>query len=152
MARKWLVGLMALVLVAVAGYFVQSAIAAPRTQEARAVEVVEDFYGWYLDYIGQGEIRQNPLVDGAYREREDLTDAFIGDVDEALVQMAQGGFDPFLLAQDVPERIEIGEATVNGDAARVTVLMYWGGNPEPSERTVHLSRTDGAWKIAQVAF
>jgi hypothetical protein len=66
------------------------------------------FYTWYLGYIGDPATEQfrNPLVDGAYRESGFLTAAFIDKVDETIAGFDQGGFDPFLLAQDIPHRFQ----------------------------------------------
>lgn len=36
-------------------------------------------------------------------------------------------FDPFLNAQDVPEKYEIGAAAVKGSSSMVPVLFWWGG-------------------------
>jgi hypothetical protein len=74
---------------------------------ATPAEVVESFYEWYLDYTesaGAGEFR-NPLVDGAYQGSPFLTHDFVGKVDEMLKNMQQGGFDPFVCAQVIPNQI-----------------------------------------------
>ena len=116
---------------------------------AAAEAVVEDFYTWYLDYIGDrasGEFR-NPLVDGAYRESEHLDPAFIESVDELLASFDRGGYDPFLCAQDIPEEITVGEAEVDGDSALVPVETSFAGHTFE----VALSLLDGQWKIADIA-
>jgi hypothetical protein len=74
---------------------------------ATPAEVVESFYEWYRDYTGStgsGEFR-NPLVDGAYQGSPFLTENFVSQVDEALKNMQQGGFDPFVCAQVIPEQM-----------------------------------------------
>lgn len=53
-------------------------------------EVVTRFYGWYLNYIGEGEMRQNPLVDRAYRSSELLSEDFIAEIDETLASFEGG--------------------------------------------------------------
>jgi len=74
--------------------------------------VTAAFYGWYLDYLGDRELEEfkNPLVDQAYRSSQLLSERLISAVDQALDGMENGGFDPFLLAQDIPTsyRVEIG--------------------------------------------
>ena len=106
-------------------------------------EVVSAFYRWYIGYPG------NPLVDREYRESPYLAESFVGEVDE----IAQGGFrvDPFLLAQDIPERFSLDEVELSGDEALVVVSLYWGGNPTPTERRVDLELIDGEWKITDVS-
>ena len=113
--------------------------------------VVSSFYDWYLWYIrGSGEMR-NPLVDGAYRGCGALSDRFADEIERTLASFDKGGFDPILMAQDVPERVEVSEAAVAGDEASVKVQMFWGNNPTPSERTVTLVLIDGSWKIDAIA-
>lgn len=67
------------------------------------------FYTWYLGYMGdraQGEFN-NPLADRAYRDSQFLSSGFITSVDEMLAKETLGGFDPFLLAQDIPSDFSV---------------------------------------------
>jgi hypothetical protein len=67
------------------------------------------FYTWYLGYIDDrapGEFN-NPLTDRAYRESQFLSPDFIASVDEMLAKETLGGFDPFLLAQDIPSDFSV---------------------------------------------
>ena len=107
-------------------------------------EVVTRFYRWYIGYPG------NPLVDKEYRTSPYLAQAFIEDVDETLASFDRGGFDPFLLAQDIPEQFIVNEASVLEDRASVVIDFYWAGNPVPTPRQVDLEMIDGAWKIAGI--
>ncbi|MGW8318693.1 MAG: DUF3828 domain-containing protein [Candidatus Promineifilaceae bacterium] len=115
--------------------------------------VTEAFYGWYLKTIGDrssGEFH-NPLVEGLYKESPHLTEGFIGQIDEALAGMGgQSGFDPILLAQDIPISIKVQESSVNGSEATAIVSRTWAGNPEPSPLMVHLVQQDGLWRIDNV--
>ncbi len=114
--------------------------------------VVASFYNRYVGYIeNDGGAMRNPLADGFYRDCPELSETFVAAVDEAVASFDKGAFDPILLAQDVPERVAVGEAELVGDGARVTVEMFWGGNTEPSERVVTLERIDGNWEIVDVA-
>jgi hypothetical protein len=108
-------------------------------------EVVNRFYRWYIGYPG------NPLVDKEYRTSPDLAGSFVQAVDQALAAQERGGGDPFLLAQDIPERFVVGEAALSGERAAVALSLYWGGNPTPSHRQVHLERIDAEWKIVGVS-
>jgi hypothetical protein len=67
------------------------------------------FYTWYLGYIGDPATEQfrNPLVDGAYRESGFLTAEFIDKVDEIIAGFDGGGYDPFLLAQALPQGFSV---------------------------------------------
>jgi hypothetical protein len=108
-------------------------------------EIVTKFYRWYIGYPG------NPLVDKEYRTSPYLAASLVQEVDETLASFDRGGGDPFLLAQDIPERFIVDEATVSGDRASVAVNLYWGGNPTPSPRQVDLKLTDGEWKITRIS-
>jgi hypothetical protein len=73
-------------------------------QEADPVDVVERFYTWYLDYTGydtETEEFRNAIVDGSYREREELSPALIAEIEAEALRFA----DPFLCAQDTPHDI-----------------------------------------------
>ena len=157
MKGKWILGI-GVAIVVVAGGLTYAGAAAgglAYTRGAAVVEhsepaparVVSDFYSWYLGYIRGEEGLRNPLVDGAYRDCGYLTDRFVDEIERTLASFDKGGFDPILMAQDVPERVEAGEAAVTSDEASVTVQMFWGNNPTPSERTVKLVLVDGGWKI-----
>jgi len=114
-----------------------------REPELSPQEVVSAFYRWYIGYPG------NPLVDREYRESPYLAEPFVGEVDE----IAKEGFrvDPFLLAQDIPERFAVDGVEVSEDEASVVLSLYWGGNPTPTERRIHLRLIDGAWMITDVS-
>jgi len=108
-------------------------------------EVVTKFYRWYVGYPA------NPLVDESYRSSPYLSKAFVEEIDEALASLERGGADPFLLAQDIPERFAVGETMVSGDRAAVSVQLFWGGNPTPSERRVDLELIEGEWRITAIS-
>ncbi|MCA9974067.1 MAG: DUF3828 domain-containing protein, partial [Anaerolineales bacterium] len=116
-------------------------------------EVTEAFYGWYLDSIGDrgSDTFVNPLVAGLYRDSDYLTADFVRRIDETLAGFANGGYDPILLAQDIPERIAAQAPAGDDGTAIVVLLRYWGGNPEPSPMNVHLVRENGRWLIDGVS-
>ncbi len=108
-------------------------------------DVVDRFYRWYIGYPG------NPLADREYRASPYLTKEFIEKVDSDLAAMRTGGVDPFLGAQDVPERFEVGEAELQDGLALVPVAFYWSGNPSPSHRNVELELDKREWKICRIS-
>ncbi|MCZ7544382.1 MAG: YbjP/YqhG family protein [Anaerolineae bacterium] len=120
------------------------------TGAADPVEAVEGFYRWYLDAAQ----RINPVVEGAYRESAFLSADMIEAVDSLIAEAGPDhglGYDPFLCAQDVPERFEIGQvdALTDRDAA-VLVHGYFSHNPHPNAFVVSVHEQDGAWLIANV--
>ena len=65
--------------------------------------VVRSFYEGYLAYVANGVgAKCNPLVDRLYRDCPVLSERFVAEVDEAIGSFDKGGFDPILMAQDVP--------------------------------------------------
>jgi hypothetical protein len=100
--------------------------------------VVQKFYDWYLDY------EQNPLVDKAYQSSKYLTEDFIGKLDS----ITSGNIiaDPILCAQDLPEYITPGKATINDDKSSVPVTTSFEGHGFD----VVLSLENGDWLIDDV--
>jgi hypothetical protein len=110
-------------------------------------EVTAKFYSWYTGYPASTG-GNSPLADRAYRQSPYLTTDFIERVDGILTSFTDGGFDPFLCAQDVPERFEFDPATFSDDRAKVTARgVYSGGD---SSFVVGLRQENGAWKIWDV--
>jgi hypothetical protein len=111
------------------------------------VDVVESFYDWYLSYPG------NVVTDGAYRSSEYLTEEFVEKVDAVVASFDQGGYDPFLCAQDIPGDLFADEAMVSGDEAAVVVHQVWNVGTEyevAHDVVVELQMVDGAWTIADI--
>lgn len=116
--------------------------------EPSPAETVEEFYAWYLDFIGTGADFRNPLVERAYHDSPLLTGEFIAQVDELLTSMEGGGYDPFLQAQDVPTWFHVGRAEMAGDEQSAMVAVYTSF-PE-HVLNVRVVRVDGRWLIAGV--
>ena len=147
MKGRLVVGVALGVLVVVGGLVLVGLPEARATEVSAPEEVVSEFYEWYLGYIGGAGERRNPLVDRAYRSSDCLSEGFVAKVDEQLASAEHVLGDPFLMAQDVPVKVEVGEADMVGDEASVAVEMYWGGNPAPSKRMVSLVQVGGEWRI-----
>lgn len=119
-------------------------------------QVVEGFYDWYLGYIGDpvsGQMR-NPLVDGAYRSSEYLTEAFIQQVEDLLASFDKGGYDPFLCAQDIPRSFSVDAPAVSGQEAVVILRELWNPGTQyerAQDVRVALRMVDGVWKIDGIA-
>lgn len=107
------------------------------------------------EYIAQtrasmdgGEL--NMLQSGAYREHALLSPAFVAQVEAVKAGNTGGGYDPFLLAQDVPHTISVGQPVIEGDSATVFVGRYYAGNPQPTTMAVDLVRQEGRWLINDI--
>jgi hypothetical protein len=116
--------------------------------------VTQSFYDWYIESIarerGSSEFR-NLLVERAYLDNPLLTEAFKARVDEAVqgptsASSERGGYDPFLLAQDIPQDMFAQSVTVMGDEARVTVLRNWG-SPDLDAIFAHLQKVNDVWLL-----
>ncbi|MBN1976538.1 MAG: DUF3828 domain-containing protein [Anaerolineae bacterium] len=146
MKGKWVLGIGLAIVVAAAGLAYAGAAAAPGRDEPAPAQVVTDFYNWYLGYIRGAEEMRNPLADGAYRSSECLADSFIDEVDETVASFGKGGYDPFLMAQDIPQSVTVGEASIDGDEAQVRVETSFEGHA----LMVTLQRLDGKWQITSI--
>ncbi len=107
---------------------------------------VQRFYEWYLDYAESA----NPLVEGAYRASDLLSDQMIAHVDDLIANQSMGFADPFLCAQDIPQSFSA-EVMVMEDAhAEVLLSTFFAGNPVAHNSTVKLIRADVEWLIDSV--
>jgi len=148
---KWgLIALALVVIVAGSGSLVMAS--RPTASQAAPAQVVERFYAWYLAYPGEpGQApKRNALVDRAYTDRPELAPAFIEKVDGILASFDKGGYDPFLCAQDLPQRISPGEVAVQGSTATVTMDLTWAGNAMVSHFDVVLAQNGQSWQIVDV--
>lgn len=113
--------------------------------------VVDSFYSWYLDNVGydaeSGTFR-NPLVERAYAGREELSRAFVAEVDALLSSFEEGasGYDPFLCAQDIPTKVSVTTTEVVEDTAEVTVETSFSNH----NLRVLLETVDGEWLISDI--
>ena len=126
-------------------------VANASVRKARAPEeVVNSFYEAYLESIDLSSEGGNPLVSRAYRDNPYLHPEFVEAVDALLVSFENadqpGGYDPFLLAQDVPESVTVAEVATFDDIAHVRVTTSFEGH----EHLVTLTRLNGKWRVLAV--
>lgn len=82
-------------------------------------QVVEDFYVWFLELGPNGELND-------FRESPLISSAGMSAIEETL---AGGlGANPIVCAQDIPESVEVGKASVSGDQAEVLVESSFGNS------------------------
>lgn len=128
-----------------------TACAASAEAAASPQMVVESFYSWALEYTAFNEEtgeRANPMVDGAYIARPEISAAMIDSYEatRASFEPMGGGYDPFLCAQDIPTTFRVGETVVEGDQALVTVETSFANH----SFQVELTREAGEWLISDV--
>jgi hypothetical protein len=120
---------------------------------AGPAEVVQVFYDWYLDYIGDraSENFRNPLVDRAYHQSPLLTDDFKNHLDEVLDQEVAefGGYmaDPILCAQDIPQSIMVDVTRMNSEGVASSVVSTSFSNHLIS---VDLRQEGESWLIRNI--
>lgn len=119
----------------------------PMAGNASPAEVTAAFYTWYLDYIGQtgSEDMRNPLVDQAYQGHPLLSEALVQEVDALLASFDRGGYDPFLLAQDIPQDFSVDPGVAPG-----TAVVHLQFGPD-SVRHLLVTMDDSGRKIAAIA-
>jgi hypothetical protein len=106
----------------------------------RPEEVVENFYDWLMEYPG------NPRVDGAYKTSPFLTDVYIEQVGKGFNENQIGGVDPFMCAQDIPEKVFVHDAETMGKHAFVNVDSSFPGH----HFQIELELVEGEWKIRNI--
>lgn len=106
-------------------------------------ETVESFYNWYLQYEG------NPLSSGAYKTSDYLTDNFKNNIDQLLSSFDKGGYDPIVLAQDLPSGITVGNVLLDNGSATVTVSLNFNGTQKNLD--IKLLKVGDIWQIDNVA-
>lgn len=112
------------------------------TPAPAAVDVVSDFYYWYLGYPG------NVLAEGGYHDHEALTADFVARLDDFVSQRMF--YDPILCAQDLP-----GDYRVLPGASDDLVEVQTIWNPDTDFENIHtllvwLVQIDGQWRIDAV--
>jgi len=122
--------------------------AAQPVDRSSPAQVVDGYYAWYLDYIGEpgSDDFRNPLVDRAYRDSAYLSESFVGHVDELLSTDTPMGADPFLCAQDIPASLKADAVLTSDETASVVVRSSFDGHVF----TVDTQKTDEGWLITNV--
>jgi hypothetical protein len=120
-------------------------------------QTVRNFYSWYLTQANGPDApvhddRLWPYHEGVYQDSPYLTSDLIRQVNNRRLSPAPGDHDPLTCVPGYPQRIEVGEATTDGDTAHVPVQMHWspGPNYETHAVQVELVRANGSWRINNV--
>jgi hypothetical protein len=112
----------------------------PNTPEQTAAK----FYTWYANIL---RAERNPQVLFGFEPEAYLSTGYMKEVSSALVSERMEGYNAILLADRLPEKMEVGEVIVEDDTADLTLLRYFAGEDSPSEMRVLMEKLDGWWVI-----
>ena len=93
---------------------------------------------------------RNPLLNRSYQLSPYLTTDFTTQSDLRLNNIAGVGLDPFLLAQDIPQKLKVEAFFIHEDEASSSSIELWAKSPS-CYLTVDLVRADGDWQINNIA-
>jgi hypothetical protein len=127
----WILLAVALILVGCSGWPI-GRTAEEQTHDSPDV-VVQRFYTWYLD-------------DSQAEPKDALQSGVLSEELSARMKSAlPGNSVNFVCAQDFPESVSVGLASIEGDQASVPVETSWGGRLQ-----IRLKSIEGAWLIDDV--
>lgn len=104
--------------------------------------VVERFFHWY---VSERNLGRDPMARTALQANRDVTSEFIASMEV----VAGGGRDPMLCSGETPHAFEVGEPTVSGAAARVSIAGTGAGAPH-GVWSVDLRQTNSVWRIQAI--
>lgn len=147
--RLALITFLGAVIIAGAGYFLWPSLPVGFSAPSTPQQVVEKYYRWYLDYIGDpaADDVRNPVVDRAYRNSKLLSTSFIAHIDAMLEDSEFIPADPFLCAQDIPASFTVQGVFQHDTIARVVVRTDFPGHVF----TVDVQEMNRRWKISNVS-
>lgn len=109
-------------------------------------EVVQSFYAWVVDWEYDPQQNAPRPPEGKYYERLEVAPELVYHVERTIASFdGKGGYEPLLCAQDIPESIQVGEATIAEDQASVLVTTSFD-----THFSVTLIQREGQWKIQKV--
>jgi hypothetical protein len=109
-------------------------------------EVVQSFYTWAIDWEFDPQQNGPRPPEGKYYERPEVAPELVYHVERAIASFdGKGGYDPLFCAQDIPESIQVGKATIAEGQASVLVNTSFD-----TQFNVTLIQREGQWKIQKV--
>jgi len=89
---------------------------------------------------------KQPEVDAAFVQKIEKLFKDAEDEDDGIL-----GYDPILMAQDIPEGMQYAKPLIFGDRAEIIAYTVWGPNPDDkSPICVSLSKNEEVWRITDV--
>ncbi len=118
-------------------------------ESAPPEDVVREFYQAWISAEG------NPINQRSDDNTDYLTPDFIQRSDDRILEQGGIATDPLVYAQNRPSQIEVGEATITGDTARVSVQTIWAHGPDTNathELQGELARPVKDWRSDDVRY
>ena len=150
-ARSVVVALcLAVGLAAWAAFFSPQAMAAE--DDARAiVSVVSTFYTNYIAALRKSFAGEKPDYD--FRRQPEADAAFVRKIDKLIKEAENSeaglGYDPILMAQDVPTGMRYAKPAIKGGSAELIAYTLWDGGSKHA-LCVSLAKKGGVWRIVDV--
>jgi hypothetical protein len=97
--------------------------------------------------LADEQYRSEGFEDGAF-----VTPRFIAAIQRLKAEAESQGltgleFDPFLCAQQLPERVSFEPGAITGDTAAVAALMDYGSPDGPTRQTYRMKLVNGRWLL-----
>lgn len=116
-------------------------------------ESVQAFFEFWMDYStpdANGNFR-NPMVDEIYKDSPYLTPELKETIEETLLSMGPGGYDPVMCAQDTPQWINVKEVETEGEQASALVETSMMAGPQAYHTVpVNLEKRGEVWLITGI--
>jgi hypothetical protein len=128
----------------------------PAISDSGALESAEAVMNWYIGYMkdhqsSSGEILY-PFEEGAHRENDLFTDAYINMVDEilAIPVLERGLFDPVMHQWGFIDKFSLELVSLDERAATIAVKLDSSDLPSWAGATLDLIQTDTGWKVQDI--
>ena len=135
-------------------FFSARAMAEADDSEA-IVGVVSTFYQNYIERITQA-LDSGEKSGYDFRKQPEVDAVFVRKIDE-LFREAEGseeglGYDPIIMGQDFPNRMEYAKPVIKDGSAELIVYRFWGGTVDAPKDAVcvSLAKRDSGWRITDV--
>jgi len=125
------------------------------TNDADAItDVVSTYYKNYIEATRKslaGEktgyhFLKQPELDAVFVQKIEKLFKDAEDEDDGIL-----GYDPILMAQDIPEGMQYAKPLITGDTAEVIAYTVWGPGPDDkSPLCASLSKKENVWRITDV--
>jgi hypothetical protein len=107
-------------------------------------KIASKFYTWYKNLLHS---ERNPELVYGFEPEAYLSAEYIHKVRPALESRRMEGYNPILLCDQLPVKMEVGNVKVAGERANLVIERYFEGQDSPSPLTVEMEKIDDWWVI-----